>query len=256
MKNKNKLVVQKTTLEDILPLRHQFLQALNCQIRYDACHVRHWADEYLLVLNGKKVGYGSVKGKENLADRDAIFEFYVLPTYQKYQDLLFIELLKTSVAKFIECQSNDTNLTALLYEYAHQIYSDTILFEDNITTNLQQPNIIFRRRQDGDNVFGKSTADEGAYVLEKDGIIVADGGFLLHYNKPFADLYMETSKAHRGQGYASFILQALKKVCYQAGRVPAARCRITNKGSKAALLKAGMRVCGYMLIGEIKALSS
>ncbi len=54
-----KIEVRKSTLAEILPLRHQFLQAINCQIRYDSCHIRHWADEYLLILDGKKVGYGS-----------------------------------------------------------------------------------------------------------------------------------------------------------------------------------------------------
>lgn len=252
MKNEPNLTIRKTTLEEILPLRYQFLQAVNYQIRYDSCHIRHWADEYLFIIADQKVGYGSVKGKEALADRDAIFEFYVLPTYEKYQEEYFKELIKIAHIQFIECQSNDLNLTALLYEFAHQIYADTILFEAGTISNLKQQGLFFRRRQPGDYVFGKSAADEGEFVLVKEGEIVADGGFLLHYNKPFADLYMETAKTHRRNGYASFILQELKKACYLAGRVPAARCRIDNKGSKAALLKAGMEICGYMLTGEIK----
>lgn len=247
-----KITIRKTTLEEILPFRQQFLQAVNCQIRYDSCHIRHWADEYVLLLDDEKVGYGAVKGKAALADRDAIFEFFLLPPYQKYNSLVFEKLIKISKSKYIECQTNDFQLTSLLYEFGCQIYSDTILFEDQITTFYQDSTLSFRNREHGDDVFGKPAADEGEYVLEKEGEIVADGGFLLHYNKPFADLYMETAKAHRNKGYASYILQELKKACYQAGRVPAARCSIKNKASKAALIKAGMGVCGYMLVAEIK----
>jgi hypothetical protein len=54
------------------------------------------------------------------------------------------------------------------------------------------------------------------------------------------------------KGLGSLILQELKKACYLAGRVPAARCSIQNKASRAALLKAGLRVCGFMLKGDIK----
>lgn len=249
MKN---LEVQKVTLETILPLRKQFLQEVNCQIRYDACHFQHWADEYLLIWEGIKVGYGSTKGKEELADRDAIFEFYVLPAYRKHTSTLFAALIKKSQAVYIECQSNDFHLAALLYEFGHQIYADTVLFEDHVTTNFHLADVVFRKRKAADQVMGKAPGDEGEYVLEKAGEIVADGGFLLHYNEPFADLYMETAQANRHQGLGSYILQELKKACYQAGRVPAARCNIKNKASKATLLKAGMRVCGYMLIGKIK----
>jgi hypothetical protein len=38
---------------------------------------------------------------------------------------------------------------------------------------------------------------------------------------------------------------------YRLKRVPAARCNIKNNASKATLLKAGMKVCGYILTGEL-----
>ena len=247
----SKLEVIRTEYDAIQTIRSQFLQSVNCQIRYDSCHYRHWADEYHLILDGQKVGYGSVKGLKELAHRDAIFEFFVLPPFQKYSPPFFQQLIEISHATYIECQSNDFHLSPLLYEFGHQIYANTILFADHITTQYFNKQLSFRKRQHGDNMFGKATTDEGEFVLVYAGEIVADGGFLLHYNKPFADLYMETAKAHRKKGYASYILQELKKACYQAGRVPAARCHIQNKASKAALTKAGMQICGYMLIGRI-----
>lgn len=93
---------------------------------------------------------------------------------------------------------------------------------------------------------------EGDYVLEKEGKIAASGGFLLHYNFPFADLYMEVKEEFRGNGFGSFIVQEVKKECYLSGRVPAARCNIDNYASRGALLKAGMKQAGFMLLGIVK----
>ncbi len=245
------LKISKTDLSEILSLRDLYLQENNCQIRYNACHERNWTDSYILEYDGKKVAYGSVKGKVELADRDAIFEFYVLPAYRAKSSIFFSKLLEKSRATFIESQSNDLLTTSMLWEFGENSSSNVVLFEDHFTSRLAQPGLLFRKRKNGDDVFGKKTADAGEYVLEKQGEIVADGGFLTHYNHPFADLYMETESECRGRGYASFILQEIKKECYHAGKVPAARCNMSNKASRGALLNAGFRVCGYMLSAEV-----
>jgi hypothetical protein len=139
----------------------------------------------------------------------------------------------------------------MLYESAADIFSDVILFKDGPVTDLHIPDVIFREWREGDNVFKHSTEPEGSHILELDGKIVATGGFLLHYNMPFADLYMEVRKEERQKGFGSLMIQEVKKVCYLAGRIPAARCNITNKASKATLLKGGLKIAGYMLTGYI-----
>lgn len=65
---------------------------------------------------------------------------------------------------------------------------------------------------------------------------------------------MEVREDCRRRGIGSFLLQELelKKQCYFAGRVPAARCNIRNVASLAALIKAGLRVCGFMLTGKVE----
>jgi GNAT superfamily N-acetyltransferase len=97
------------------------------------------------------------------------------------------------------------------------------------------------------------TEPVGNYVVELDGEIVATGGFFLHYNRPFADLYIEVRQDRRRRGIASYLLQELKRECYLAGRVPAARCDIRNVASRAALINAGLKVCGFMLLGKVEA---
>ena len=241
----------KTELTDIQYLRQLFLEELNTQIRYNAVHERNWSDSYFLSVDGVNVGYGSVQGQE-LANRDTIFEFYVTPPYRKYSSALFGELLAISKPQFIECQSNDPLLSGLMFEFAENINSNVILFRDQFASSLSVPGACFRKRKEADRLFEHKHEPEGTYVVELNGDVVATGGFLLHYNKPFSDLYMEVIEDMRKRGIGSFLIQEIKKECYLAGRIPAARCNINNFASSATLLKAGLAISGFMLFGYVK----
>ena len=238
-------------LQDIQSFRALFLQETNCQIRYDACHGRGWTDSYLLKIDDVAVGYGSIKGRQR-ADRDTIFEFHVIRPFRKWSSLLFTELLATSGAAYIECQSNDMLLSSMLNEFARDIRADVVLFEDHVVTEHRIADAVVRLKRDDDRIFEHAGEPVGDYVLQVGGEIVATGGFMLHYNMPFADLYMEVRKDSWGHGFGSFILQEVKKACYLAGRVPAGRCHLQNGASRATLIKAGLRVCGFMLSGKVK----
>ncbi len=250
--NPDRITIEKTDLDHIQLFRNLFLQATNFQIRYHACHERGWSDSYLIKAGEVAIGYASIKGKENRDDRDAVFEFFLVPAYKKWALPAFLELIQVSGVKYIECQSNDTLLTSILFERTDHICSDTILFEEQRSTDYSIPGVIFRSKRAEEVVFKHHMEPVGNYVLERNGEVIATGGFLLHYNFPFADLYMEVKEEHRKQGMGSFLLQEIKKACYQSGRVPAARCGINNLASKACLMRAGLKIAGYMLIGEIR----
>lgn len=244
------LKASPATLKDIQSFRVLYLQETNAQIRYNACHDRGWSDSYLLTVNGLPVGYGSVKGQEIKA-RDTIFEFYLIPSFRSIVNDLFAEMLRISEVGYIECQSNDPVLPALLYAFARNIQSPVILFKEGMVTRYTLPGVIFRPRQDGDILFEHYSEPEGDYVLEVEGKIVGTGGFMVQYNPPFADIYMEVTGGFRRKGLGSFMVQQIKRECYLAGRVPAARCNMENAASKATMLKAGLAIAGYMLIGEV-----
>jgi GNAT superfamily N-acetyltransferase len=241
----------KTELKGIQAFRTLFLQEANCQVRYNACHERGWSDSYLLMADGVAIGYGAIKGQE-IADRDTVFEFYLTPPFRRQASAAFRALLAASGATLIECQSNAALLFAMQCEFARDINADVVLFEDHAVTTLVIPGAVVRRRRDDDHIFPHGAEPAGDYVLALAGDIVATAGFLLHYNMPFADLYMEVREDRRRQGFGSFLLQEVKKACYLAGRVPAARCSLQNTASRATLLRAGLRVCGFMLIGSVR----
>lgn len=140
----------------------------------------------------------------------------------------------------------------MVYEFSKNINSEVVLFEDHMTTNFNLPEVIFRRRKENDDVFGKKDEDAGEYVLEKNEKIVATGGFLLHYNMPFADLYMEVEERSRRKGLGQYIIREIKRECYLSGRVPAARCNISNVASRSTLIKGGLKIAGYMISGNLK----
>ena len=237
------LKITKVPLADIRALRDLFLAEINFQFIYNKCHGAGWADTYLFTTNGVKAGYGSIWGKDKREDSDAIFEFYLLPPLRKMASGIFPEFYKVSKAKYVECQSNERMLTNMAYEYAKNIYAEAILFEDHYITDLNIPGTTFGKKQNED--------DEIEYFLEHEGQIVATGGYVWNYNFPYIDIYYEVKEDHRKKGFGSLITQELKKEAYLMDRVPAARCNINNKASKATLLKAGMKVCGHILIGEL-----
>jgi GNAT superfamily N-acetyltransferase len=244
--------VNRTRLEDIQKFRALFLQECNTLVRYNACHERGWSDSYLLRLGNQPIGYGSLKGKDKLTDRDAIFEFYVIPPYRSLAGIFFTKLLQATSTKYIECQSNDPFLCSLLYEFSQDIYSDVILFKDHISSEHVRSGISFRGRLETDTIFEHKLEPPGDYILELDGAVIGTGGFMLYYNLPFADVYMEVEEKFQRRGFGSYLVQELKRECYLHGRLPAARCNADNTASRATLLKAGFAVSGQMLTGRVK----
>lgn len=101
--------------------------------------------------------------------------------------------------------------------------------------------------------FIKGIVSDGSteYRLELDGELIATGGYVWNYNFPYIDIYYEVMENHRKKGFGTLITQELKKEAYLLGRVPAARCNVKNLASRSTLIKAGMRVCGYILMGRI-----
>lgn len=243
--------VVKTQLEEIRSFRILFLHEGHFQFTYDKCHYYGWADTYVFFADGNKVGYGAVWGKEKRENRDSIMEFFVLKTFRQFSSAIFREFVSVSGTSFIECQSNDFLLRDMLYEYAEKICAEAILFEDNFQTNFQIPGVVFDRRE----TENKNINDVGEFFLEQNGETVATGGFMLNYNIPYADIYMAVAEGHQRKGFGSLIIQELKKEIYLMGRVPAARCNINNMASKASLLKAGFKICGFRLNGIIRKLT-
>jgi GNAT superfamily N-acetyltransferase len=242
--------------EETLALRDLFRKEMNCQIVLDSWHGRGWTDSYLLRVDGRVVGYGLVGGVR--AERkEIITEFYVLPVYRVSALPLFRLFAEVSQAKSVEAQTNDALLTLMLFDCADKIESNVILFHDALTTSLSMSGVAFRKAVEADReqVVSQKLDADSEWVLEANGVVVATGGLLFHYNVPYGDIFMGVAEHHRRRGYGAYLVQALKRACYEMGRIPAARCNASNVASRATLQRAGMLPCARVLTGMISASS-
>lgn len=235
--------IVKVQEADIESHRRLFLAEAKFQFVYNKCHGAGWVDVYLFKLNDIAIGYGSLWGKDKREDRDTICEFFLDNPFRKHARQIFEQFIQASGAGFVECQTNDILLAGMAFESTKNINAEAILFETAFETAFAI---------DGAQFVKSKNADEwNAYGIQKDGEVIATGGFIWNYNFPYIDIYYEVNEEFRRQGYGVLLMQELKKEAYRLNRVPAARCNVNNHGSKALLLKAGMRVCGYIIIGEI-----
>jgi len=241
-------------LVEILALRDLYRQEMNCQIVHDSLHERGFTESYLIRVNGQVAGYGALV-RDRAGWKDVIKEFYVLPVHRAAALVLFRHFAATSRAKGVEAQTNDRLLTLMLFDCTVDIKSETILFHDAFTTSLSVPGITFRRVSEADKerIFPHTVEPGGDWMIDANREVAATGGILFHYNIPYGDIYMEVAEPFRQRGYGSYLIQELKRTCYEMGRIPAARCQVSNKASRATLQKAGLLPCARILNGVMAA---
>ncbi|MEO8450990.1 MAG: GNAT family N-acetyltransferase [Gemmatimonadota bacterium] len=244
--------VQITDLETVLELRDRYLAAVNAQIVHDSWHSRGRTTLYRIAGASGVLGYGAV-GSSSGQPHDTVKEFYVVPEAEPESTSLFRAFLAAARPRWIEAQTNDPFLAPRLRVFAPDHAPHTYLFTDSQATSLPAPGVQLRpvTKADHGTVFAHTTEPVGTWGLDRDGTLAATGGLFFHYNPPYGDLYMEVAPEHRRKGYASYLLQELKRIGYETGHVPAARCQIENLGSRGALERAGMYVCGAIARGPI-----
>jgi GNAT superfamily N-acetyltransferase len=244
----SRLEVREAALEAILPMREEYRREMSCQIVHDSWHRRGLARSYVLSADGAIVGYGSVGGAPREAP-DVVKEFFVQPLHRGRALDFFRALLEVSDARWVEAQTNDRLLLLMLLDCATDLTSETVLFADGAETAHVARDVTFRRLEEAehDRVFPHTREPVGEWCLEREGDVVATGGFALHYNPPYADLYMEVAERERRRGLGRYLVQELKRACYDAGRIPAARCHQSNVASRATLISAGMMPCARIV---------
>ena len=249
------LSAEATSLEHIVPLRGLYREEMNCQIIHDSIHSRPgWSLEYLLKADKESAGYGSIAIAGPWKDKPTAYEFYVLPQYRLRVFDLFVLLLATSRAVAIETQSNDVLLTIMLHTFAKDVLCESILYHDKKKTDYApaRARALFRRATADDGLDIRAEQLNSHGIVEFDGKVAATGGILFHYNPPHGDIYMEVKEPFRRRGLGTYLVQELKRICYESGHIPCARCNATNVASRKTLQKAGFVPCGNILNGAVQ----
>lgn len=246
------IVVSKRDAAEIAKLHPLFRQKANCQIIHDSFWARGWVDAYAIEVDGRLAGYGGVATKYDLGN---LIEFYAFPAFEADAMAMGRELISVSGATHIEAQTNLPWMPQLLEAFGEDASTGALLFSESKTTKLVPPEgaHFCRFREDAGLTRKDGKPAEGPWVVEMEGFVVASGGVLTHYNPPYGDIYMEVDEAYRQRGIGSYLVQELKRVAYEAGNVPAARCNAANASSRKTLERAGFAMCGEMKLGKVRA---
>jgi GNAT superfamily N-acetyltransferase len=122
----------------------------------------------------------------------------------------------------------------MLHSFALAVTSESILFRDHLTTARAPQDAAFRRANldDAAEMARHELAPEAAWVVTVGGVVAAAGDILDHYNRPYGDVYMKVGEPFRKRGIGTYLVQELKRVCYESGSIPAARCSPRNVASR------------------------
>jgi GNAT superfamily N-acetyltransferase len=248
------IAVRRTEYSEIASLRGAFLLEMNGQVVHDSIHARRgWTREYVVVDRGTTVGYGSVAVAGPWRDRPTMYEFYVEPDSRPRAFELFDAFLAESRPQAFEVQTSDTVSTVLMLAYATDIGTEKIVFRDHATTMHNAIGLTLRCVTPADAIQAAIAQRQGGgeWLVELDGAVVGRGGMLFHYNRPYADIYMDVTEPFRRRGIGTYIVQELKRICYELGAIPCARTSPTNVASRRTLQKAGFVPFAHILFGGI-----
>jgi GNAT superfamily N-acetyltransferase len=244
-----------TELSAIAQLRDIYRHEMHCQIIHDSLHTRSgWTTPYLLKVDGAPVGYGAVAHAGPWKDKPTIFEFFVLPGQRHRTIRHFREFVTASGTRSIETQTNGTVLGVLVQSFCPSVVAEAIVYEDGHRTSISIPRAVVRPvTPDDATQIAAGKLDGGAkWLLQLGDEIVGTGGILDHYNRPYGDIFMAIAEPFRRRDLGAFLVQELKRVCYEQGSVPAARCNVDNTASQLTLQKAGFVPCGNIVTGTLK----
>lgn len=240
--------------QDILPLRVRYRAEANGQIVHDSIHARPgWTRSYLLQVNHRIAGFGSVAVAGPWEGKPTVFEFYVLPEQRGRAFDLFEALVAASGARFFEVQTSDSLLTVMLHAYGSDLASEKIVFRDELTTSLPAPGAALKRvtSEKESMCCFQERAGKSEWHLELNAKAVGNGALLFHYNHPYCDVAMEINEEYRRCGLGAYLVQELKRIAYEMGGIPAARCDPNNVASRKTLQKAGFVPFAHIIDGKI-----
>ena len=251
------ITVRPADYSEIASMRDAFRREMDAQIVHDSIHARAgWSLEYLLSDGGASIGYGSVAVAGPWRDKPTVYEFYLEPQCRSRAFEAFETFLAASNPQAFEVQTSDVLSTVIVLTFARDIGTERVVFQDAVTTTLDANGAALRCLTPHEEI---QTAIEqrqggGEWAVELDGAVVGRGGVLFHYNRPYGDVYMDVDEPFRRRGIGSYLVQELKRITYELGAIPCARCSPTNAASRRTLQRAGFVPFAHILFGSLGSL--
>lgn len=249
-----RFAIEQCSHRDVLPFRIRQQREMNCQIVHDSIHHRPgWAKTYRFELEGIALGFGSVAVAGPWENQPTVYDFYVQPSYRNSAFGIFETFINAIGVRFFEVQSSNTILSSMLHTYVQNIQTEKIVFQDQLCTNFILPNARLHCNLPIEAIQKSIESRKGGPELELivESNTVGTGGILFHYNRPYCDIYMEIKENFRRQGFGAFLVQELKRMAYNLGCIPCARCNPNNTASYKTLGKAGFVPYAQVLSGSL-----
>ncbi len=240
--------------QDTLPLRVRYRAEAKEQIVHDSLHTRAgWTKSYLLQFGGRPAGFGSIAIGGPWKDKPTVFEFYLLPEAHGHAFDFFEAFVAASGAQFFEVQTSDLLLAVMLHTFGSDLASEKIVFRDELTTSLPAQGTTLKRitSEEESVCCFQERAGKSEWSLELNAKAVGSGALLFHYNSPYCDVAMEITEEYRRRGLGAYLVQELKRIAYEMGGIPAARCDPKNVASRKTLQKAGLVPFASIMVGKI-----
>jgi hypothetical protein len=70
------------------------------------------------------------------------------------------------------------------------------------------------------------------------------------HDRPYGDFYMDVAEPFRRRGIGCFVIQELKRICYEVGAIPCARCSTSNAASRRTPQNARFVPSAHILVGS------
>jgi RimJ/RimL family protein N-acetyltransferase len=131
------------------------------------------------------------------------------------------------------------------------------VFRDELATSLPSQGATLKRvTSEKESVLCfQERAGKSEWTLELNAKSVGSGALLFHYNHPYCDVAMEINEEYRRRGLGAYLVQELKRIAYEMGGIPAARCSPKNLASRRTLQKAGFVPFAHIVDGKMNASS-
>ena len=240
--------------QDTFPFRVRYRAEANCQIVHDSLHTRSgWTNSYLFRIDDRAVGFGSVAIAGPWKGKPTAFEFYLLPEARGRAFAFFEGFVAASSGQFLEVQTSDILLGVMLQTFGSDLVSEKIVFRDEFTTSFSVRGAGLKRvtsERESDCCF-QERAGQSEWALEMGTKTVGSGSLLFHYNYPYCDVAMEIRQEYQRRGLGAYLVQELKRIAYEMGGIPAARCDPKNVASRGTLQKAGMVPFAHIMVGKV-----
>lgn len=241
-----KIVVRKSSAEETAEFRRRLMAETPLQFVAWSALPRGIADPWLVLVDGEPAGYYTVW---NRYYEGAVGECWIAPSFERARAQLLTETASLSGAREVRAQTNMPGMLALALDSCPSVEATNVLFGwsggegppcpipglECVPVPNPEPN----------------HPDSRDFAAVLGGAKIAQGGYLCHYNPPFADVHMEVGEAWRGRGVGAWFVAQASRAAAEAGKTPAARCNIDNFSSRRTLIKGGMEVIGHILQGRI-----